>query len=133
MDKKSETRIHKQRRALGTNAAPAVAPAAPTVAPAAPVGAAAQPSTGWWMYHGDPAHTGFVSKDLSGINSSNAGSLKTLFTLELDGPVLSVPAIVEGFIYVGIANSHKVKTQNGGSFYRLTFRTGRSKKRLPGR
>ena len=76
------------------------------------------------MYHGDPAHTGFVSKDSSSINSSNVTGLKTLFTLQLDGPVLSVPAIVDGFIYVGIANSHKARNQNGGSFYKINIQSG---------
>jgi len=79
-------------------------------------------SSGWWMYHGDPAHTGFVSD--SPINSSNAAKLQVFKELQLDGPILSTPAIVDGFIYVGIANSHGAVNSNGGAFYKIEIATG---------
>jgi len=79
-------------------------------------------SSGWWMYHGDPAHTGFVSD--SPINSSNAAKLQVFKELQLDGPILSTPAIVDGFIYVGIANSHGAVNSNGGAFYKIELATG---------
>ena len=94
------------------------------VAATPPAAAGATPAN-WWMYHGDPEHTGFVGKASSDIDSSNvATGLKVLFTLQLDGPVLSVPAVVDGFIYVGIANSHQAMAQNGGSFYKIDIQTG---------
>lgn len=79
-------------------------------------------SSGWWMYHGDPAHTGFVSD--SPINSSNAGKLQVFKELQLDGPILSTPAIVDGFVYVGTANSHDAVNSNGGAFYKIELATG---------
>ncbi|HKH48777.1 MAG TPA: PQQ-binding-like beta-propeller repeat protein [Thermoanaerobaculia bacterium] len=79
-------------------------------------------SSGWWMYHGDLAHTGFVSD--SPINSSNAAKLQVFKELQLDGPILSTPAIVDGFIYVGIANSHGAVNSNGGAFYKIELATG---------
>ena len=79
-------------------------------------------STGWWMYHGDPQHTGFVSD--SPINASNAGKLKVWKELQLGGPVLSTPAIVDGFVYVGIANAQGAVGSNGGAFYKIELATG---------
>jgi len=78
----------------------------------------------WWMYHGDPAHTGFVASG-SQITSANIGkSLKLLHEIQLQGPVLSTPAIVDGYVYVGTANSHAIKTANGGSFFKINLQTG---------
>lgn len=79
-------------------------------------------SSGWWMYHGDPEHSGFV--DASPINSGNAGKLEVWKELQLDGPVLSTPAIVDGFVYVGIANAHAAASSNGGAFYKISLDTG---------
>src|SRR4029077_15489102 len=78
--------------------------------------------SGWWMYHGDPEHTGVVSD--SPINSTNAAKLKVFKELQLGGPVLSTPAIVNGFDYVGIANAHRAVGSNGGAFYRVELATG---------
>jgi outer membrane protein assembly factor BamB len=78
--------------------------------------------SGWWMYHGDPEHTGFVSD--SPINSTNAAKLKVFKELQLGGPVLSTPAIVDGFVYVGIANAHGAVGSNGGALYRIELATG---------
>ncbi|MCI0487226.1 MAG: PQQ-binding-like beta-propeller repeat protein [Blastocatellia bacterium] len=120
MDKKSEERLKTARRPK------AVAPT-PTATPAA-LSAAAAPTPDWWMYHGDHAHTGFVGQG-SDIKSENlATSLKMQTELQLDGPVLSIPAIVEGYIYVGIANSHEAMAQNGGSFYKINIETGQIEK-----
>ena len=111
MDKKTEKRLKTGRPQPGAVAANTAA-----------LRVSAQQQN-WWMYHGDPAHTGFVSN--SQITSRNvAASLKTLFTLQLDGPVLSVPAIVDGFIYVGTANSREAIAQNGGLFYKINVETG---------
>src|SRR5947209_4198051 len=76
----------------------------------------------WWMYHGDPAHTGEIAG--SRINSRNASTLRLLHDIDVPGPVLSVPAIVDGFVYVGLANSHEVKDSNGGTFLKINAKTG---------
>src|SRR5689334_13800662 len=66
-------------------------------------------SSGWWMYHGDPAHTGFVGSG-SAIDATalSAGKFEVLHTLNVGGSILSVPAVTEGHIYVGLANSRAV-------------------------
>jgi outer membrane protein assembly factor BamB len=82
------------------------------------------------MYHGDPEHTGYVSdSDLTSAkvnsNANQSSSFKTLFTLSLDGPVLSVPAITDGFVYVGLANSQIAQGGNGGSLHKIDIQTGK--------
>jgi outer membrane protein assembly factor BamB len=130
MDKKTEI-----ARAKGVvyekTAPPSAKPAAPTMArAAAPESLATATSpTGWWMYHGDPEHTGYVSdSDLNSTNVNNTGtspsSFTTLFTLSLDGPVLSVPAVTDGFVYVGLANSQVAQGGNGGALHKIDIQTG---------
>lgn len=70
----------------------------------------------WHKYHGDDANSGYVVD--SDINSDTAARLKVYDALPVNGPILSVPAIVDNFVYFGIANSHKVIGTNGGSFYK---------------
>ena len=78
------------------------------------------------MYHGDPAHTGFVSD--SNLNAATVASanFKTLATLELGGPILSVPALTDGFIYVGVANYHKAQGGNGGALHKIDIKSGQT-------
>jgi hypothetical protein len=122
MDKKSEIRLRKQMRSQQT--AQQTATVALVDAEPGPQDEAAPPPVNWWMYHGDQAHSGYVGTG-SDIKSDNVGlSLKTLHTLQLRGPVLSVPAVVDGYIYVGIANSHKAKAGNGGAFYKIDIQSG---------
>ena len=118
MDKKTEMMLRRPKQPQPPHAAPTVQPMAMAVA-AAPI------PDGWWMYHGDPGHTGFVSN--TAINSQNVGTpaFTTLFTLQLGGPVLSVPAISNGFIYVGLANSQKAEGGNGGEFHKIAITTGK--------
>lgn len=78
--------------------------------------------SGWWMHHGDPEHSG---RARTRIDSKNVRTLALLHDLELDGPVLSTPAVVRGFVYVGCANSKKAIGQNGGSFYKIELATGK--------
>ncbi|HYO66747.1 MAG TPA: PQQ-binding-like beta-propeller repeat protein [Archangium sp.] len=120
MDKKSEI-----ARRTGSRTAFAAEPAATAPATAsAPQQAAVSPPTGWWMYHGDPAHTGFVSD--SALNSANVSmsGFKALSTLSLEGPVLSVPAVANGFIYVGLANDQQAQGGNGGALVKIDIQTG---------
>src|SRR5918996_181633 len=52
---------------------------------------AQEPTSNWWMYHADPAHSGTVTG--SSITSANASQLQTFKDIPLDGPILSKPAI----------------------------------------
>jgi outer membrane protein assembly factor BamB len=76
----------------------------------------------WWMFHGDPAHTGEVTG--STINSSNVSGLKLLHSIDVPGSILSTPAVADGFIYVGLANTLDVATQNGGTLLKIDLATG---------
>jgi outer membrane protein assembly factor BamB len=138
MDKKTEIALRTGQRPPqpeAASAAPAAPMATPRAAAAAPpeaptAAAAGQPPTGWWMYHGDPAHTGFVSD--SALNSANINTkggtvqspFTTLHTLSLEGPVLSVPAVSNGFVYVGLGNYQLAEGGNGGALHKIDIQTG---------
>jgi outer membrane protein assembly factor BamB len=84
-----------------------------------------QTPSDWYTFHGDSERSGFVSE--SGITATNAANLKTLHTLEVGGPILSTPAIVGGFIYVGTANGAQVdgkRSANGGSLHKIDLVNG---------
>ncbi|PON16534.1 hypothetical protein C2W62_17990 [Candidatus Entotheonella serta] len=81
-----------------------------------------QNGSGWWMFHGDPAHTGFVSGGR--INRESVAKLQTLHTLQVGGPVLSTPAIADGYVYVGTANATDSPGANGGNFHKINLQTG---------
>ena len=74
------------------------------------------------MYHHDPLHTGVVTD--SHISRRNVGLLRSRFRLALDGPVISVPAVVNNTIYVGIANSRRAAGARGGTLYAIDLLTG---------
>ena len=78
--------------------------------------------TNWWMYHGDPSHSGSVGG--SGIYAHNVNRLQMRHDIELEGPVLSVPAIVDEYLYVGLANSHTAARASGGQFLKLDLKSG---------
>jgi len=78
---------------------------------------------GWWMYHGDAAHTGLVTG--SSINRSNAARLKLLHDIDVPGPVLSVPALINSYAYVGLANNREAPGANGGVFLKIDLKSGR--------
>jgi outer membrane protein assembly factor BamB len=82
-------------------------------------------NTGWWMYHGDPAHTGFVGSG-SAINAAalSGGKFGILHTLNVGGSILSVPAVTGGFIYVGLANSREVVGELGGTLLKIELASG---------
>lgn len=121
MDKKSEIAMLKRRDALASETTTTLAAAPPAATATLP-----PPPTGWWMYHGDPEHTGFVSD--SNLSTANVptSSFQTLFTLQLGGPVLSVPAVSDGFIYVGLANYHAAEGGNGGALHKIDIQTGKT-------
>ena len=133
MDKMSELALRRRNTATGISPAGAQAPAAAPASsastasappPPAPPPPSPAPPTGWWMYHGDPEHTGYVSD--SALNSGNVGSsaFTVLHSLELGGPVLSVPAVSEGFIYVGLGNSQNAQGGNGGALHKIDIQAG---------
>jgi outer membrane protein assembly factor BamB len=81
-------------------------------------------SSNWWMFHGDPAHTGEAAG--SGINSGNVAGLQLRHSLDVNGSILSTPAIVDGFVYCGLANSLEAAAQNGGQFIKVDLATGQT-------
>lgn len=76
----------------------------------------------WWTFHGNSQRTGFTRQ--SRLNSKTVKQLKTVHELTLGGPVMSVPAIHDGFAYVGTANSHLSDGNNGGSLSRINLESG---------
>ncbi len=71
----------------------------------------------WWMYHHDAEHAGAAS-GVSHIARGSAHRLRLLHEVTLDGVVVSVPAVVDGHIYVGTSNNG-----SGGSLYRVNIST----------
>jgi outer membrane protein assembly factor BamB len=82
-------------------------------------------STGWWMYHGDHAHSGYVGSG-SAIDAAALSGKKfgILHTLNVGGSILSAPAVTEGFIYVGLANSRAMVGELGGSLLKIELASG---------
>ena len=79
------------------------------------------------MYHGDPAHTGYVGSG-SAITADAIKNkrFETLHTLTMfGGPILSVPAVSEGFVYVGLANSRDVAGEIGGTLLKVELQSGK--------
>src|SRR5689334_22408625 len=122
MDKKTEIAMAKRREAALHE------PSTPTKLKSAATATLPPPPTGWWMYHGDPEHTGFVSDSSLSTTNVSASSFQALFTLQLGGPVLSVPAISDGFVYVGLANFHAAEGGNGGALLKIDIQTGKTVK-----
>jgi outer membrane protein assembly factor BamB len=125
MDKKTEMALRNRSKALLSETEPATLPSAAAVSPpASTVSQPPTPSTGWWMYHGDPAHTGFVSDSDLDRAAVASTSFTTLHSIPMEGPVLSVPAVTDGFIYVGLANYQQAQGGNGGALHKIDIETG---------
>src|ERR1043166_5686127 len=118
MDKKTEIAMVKRRSAPS--------PEPPTASKSASTATATlpPPPSGWWMYHGNPEHTGFVSDSKLNTATVASSNFQTLFTLQLGGPILSVPAVSDGFAYVGIANYHAAEGGNGGALPKIDIAKG---------
>ena len=113
MDKKSELALQRRARYTARGKRPVGAPNGPS-----------DPASGWWMYHGGATHTGFVSD--SPLNARTvASSFSVLHTLQLGGPILSVPAVSNGFCYVGVANYQRAQGGNGGAVHKVELRSGK--------
>lgn len=78
----------------------------------------------WWMFHGDLAHTGEAAG--SQISSKNVAGLKLKQSIDVPGSILSTPAVVDGYVYVGLANSLEAAAQNGGKFLKISLATGQT-------
>lgn len=77
----------------------------------------------WFMFHGDYAHSGYVSD--SDIDSSQFPSnFDLLHSIQVDGSILSVPAVVGDDIFVGMANSHEATGSIGGALYKISLSSG---------
>jgi outer membrane protein assembly factor BamB len=81
-----------------------------------------QTPSNWWMFHGDPAHTGEATG--SKIDSTSVSGLKLLHSIDVKGSILSTPAVVDGYAYVGLANSLEAAKQDGGQFLKIELATG---------
>ena len=79
-------------------------------------------SSGWWMFHGDPAHSGQATA--SPITSANVSKLRLRHSVPVPGSVLSTPAVVDGCVFVGLANTREVATQNGGQMLKIDLASG---------
>lgn len=79
-------------------------------------------ATDWWMFHGDTAHSGQVRG--SRIRRDTLAQFQLLHDIEIPGPVLSVPAIADGFVYVGLANNHDLPGANGGKMLKIALASG---------
>src|SRR5437763_11565172 len=77
------------------------------------------------MYHGDRAHTGYVGAG-SAIDAAALSGKKfgILHTLNVGGSILSVAAVTDGFIYVGLANSREVVGEFGGTLLKIELASG---------
>ena len=80
----------------------------------------------WFMYHAGYHHGGNVGS-ASGLNSTsvNSNDFGLLHNIITPGSILSVPAIVDGFVYVGLANSHESPGSNGGTLQKYDIETGK--------
>ena len=76
----------------------------------------------WWMYHGDPQHTGHATG--SNITTATVAGLAVLHGSTSTGRCSACPPSSAAYVYVGVANSHAVEASNGGSFYKIALESG---------
>jgi outer membrane protein assembly factor BamB len=74
----------------------------------------------WWMYHADERHTGQAS-GWSDIRASTVHRMLLHRSVPVDGPVYTVPSIVDGKVYVGTSRQ---LGSGGGTLYRINLATG---------
>jgi outer membrane protein assembly factor BamB len=73
----------------------------------------------WWMHHRNEEHTGDAR--CSAIRRTNVQALIQRSKICLDGPIVSMPCVVAGKIYVGTGNRPGA---TGGTFYKIDLVTG---------
>jgi outer membrane protein assembly factor BamB len=76
------------------------------------------------MYHGDLAHSGEATD--SDISADNVSTLTLQHSITMPGSILSVPAVVDGYVFVGLANTRAVATQNGGQLLKIDLESGKT-------
>ena len=76
------------------------------------------------MYHGDLSHSGEATA--SEITAANVSSLELRHSIDVPGSILSTPAVVDGCVFVGLANTLDVATQNGGQLLKIGLESGRT-------
>lgn len=74
----------------------------------------------WWMHHRDEAHTGVALA--SPIRRSNVARLSERRKINLNGSIVSMPAIVDGKIYVGTSTRRDGRI--GGILHKIDLSTG---------
>jgi outer membrane protein assembly factor BamB len=80
-------------------------------------------SRNWWTYHHDAQLTG-VASGCSGIRRTTVSGLTLQSSIALDGPVISIPSVVHGKIYVGTGNSSTAASGSGGTLYKIDLSSG---------
>jgi hypothetical protein len=83
-------------------------------------------SRNWWMYQHDVRHTGHAS-GWSSIRSTSVGTLTQLPTVNVDGPMITKPSIVDGKIYIGSGKYAGI----GGTLYKIDLATGTKEGEFP--
>lgn len=88
-----------------------------------------QPS-GWWMFHGDQAHTGCALGSSIDAALVKSGGFGLIHSLQVGGPILSTPAVCNGYVYVGLANTLEktvaLPDGVGGTFLKIDLVTGQT-------
>jgi outer membrane protein assembly factor BamB len=80
-------------------------------------------SKDWWMYHHDDRHSGAAS-GCSAISRFSVGGLLLRSSLTLNGPVISIPTVVGGKVYVGTGKSSAAAFGSGGTVYKIDLYSG---------
>lgn len=81
-------------------------------------------ASAWRMFHGDLSHSGEVTA--TNITSATVSRLSLLHSLTVPGSVLSTPAVADGCVFVGLANTLEVATQNGGQMLKIDLASGKT-------
>jgi outer membrane protein assembly factor BamB len=86
------------------------------------IGVVASTAKDWPLYHHDPQHTGLVA--CSDLTSATVGGLTLAYpAISLEGHAISVPAIVQGKVYVG-SSLLDTGGPGGGTLYRIDLASG---------
>src|SRR6266511_1284967 len=76
-------------------------------------------SRAWRMYHHDERHSGHAS-GCSAITSTSVGGMTLRLSVPVDGPVITIPTVVKGKVYVGSSDAAGA----GGTLYKIDLGSG---------
>src|SRR6266511_1180744 len=76
-------------------------------------------SRDWRMYHHDERHSGHAS-GCSAITSTSVGGMTLRLSVPVDGPVITIPTVVKGKVYVGSSDAAGA----GGTLYKIDLGSG---------